>query len=153
MLFNSYIFILVFLPVVVLVFSALKKVWSDDGVPMMAWITFSSFAFYAYWKPSLLPLLIGSIAFNYLVAGCLAEGRERRRMFLVAGISVNLLLLAFFKYAGFITGNVELILGISLPHSPVALPLAISFFTFQQIAFLVDVYKGETEETSFLPAY
>lgn len=146
MLFNSYQFILAFLPIVLMIFFFLKKKSKVFNKLSILWLISSSFFFYAFWKPHLLFLLIGSIGVNYLIARRLSEWKGRKRAVLIAGIGFNLSLLAFFKYAGFLTENVGFFLGIDIHFGAIVLPLAISFFTFQQIAYLVDVYNGTTHE-------
>ncbi len=145
MLFNSQEFLLVFLPVVFAGFVFLSaQGWHRLAV---AWVSVASLAFYAWWEVRYLPLLVGSIVFNFLVARRLAASRNPYE--LAAGIAVNVLLLGFFKYTTFVVANLVDATGLqwSIPH--IVLPLAISFFTFQQIAYLVDAYDGVSVEHDF----
>ena len=130
MLFNSRLFILGFLPLALGGFLLLGRRRRDA----LYWLLGCSLAFYGWWKPEMLVLLLGSIGVNYSVAWRMAG----RKAWLVAGLAFNLGLLGWFKYAG--------MLGIS----GVVLPLGISFFTFQQIMFLVDSYRDEVKLPPFL---
>ena len=145
MLFNSAVFILGFLPVAWLGFFA----FGIAGRHRLAvlWLTLASLVFYGWWNPSYLPLLIGSIAFNYCIGRWLT--RWRSRPLLIAGIGGNLALLGYYKYAGFLVQTADSVSGAGLAVPHIALPLAISFFTFQQIAFLVDSFDAVAEEASF----
>ncbi|MCL7929587.1 MBOAT family O-acyltransferase [Halomonas llamarensis] len=110
---------------------------------LVGWLGFSSLVFYGFWDISLLPLLLGSVAFNYWLAGHLASGR---RSWLWLGVAANLALLGWFKYALFFLSPLPVD---ASRITPLVLPLGISFFTFQQIAFLVDVYRGITQRGSW----
>ncbi|WP_220149775.1 MBOAT family O-acyltransferase [Sphingomonas aracearum] len=108
------------------------------------WLTAASLLFYCWWRPANLPLLMGSMVFNYVLAGRLMQSRSKA--LLAAGVVANLLLLGVFKYTGFVAENLAWVTGAgwNIPH--VILPLAISFFTFQQIAYLVDAHGGRISE-------
>ena len=114
----------------------------------MGWLVLASFVFYGWWNPVLLPLLLGSIAVNYVFGRVLL--RNRRKSLLVLGVAFNLGLLGFFKYTDFLIGTVNATLATAMPLQHILLPLAISFFTFQQIAYLVDVHKGGTTDPDLL---
>jgi len=148
MLFNSFEFIFFFLPATLLVFFLLGRT-RQNGLAL-AWLVGASLFFYAWWNPAYLGLLLGSMLFNYAVGVALARGRERRRVLLATGVAGNLLLLGYFKYANFFIDNLNLVTGAGFQVEKILLPLAISFFTFQQIAYLVDAHRGETHEYSFL---
>ena len=143
MLFNSAAFILGFLPVAWVGFF----LFGATGHHRLAvgWLTLASLFFYSYWNPTYLPLLLGSIAFNYVVGRWLI--RSRSMVLLVFGVAGNLILLGYYKYAGFLVQTVDAASGAGFAIPAIALPLAISFFTFQQIAFLVDSQGGVAEET------
>jgi alginate O-acetyltransferase complex protein AlgI len=152
MLFNSYSFLLLFLPVTLLVFFRVGRYSQRLGA---TWLTAASLFFYGWWNPAYLSLLLASILFNYAVGFALAReynrGHEYARNRLLAwGILGNLALLAWFKYAGFIAGNVNAAFGAHLDFGGIILPLGISFFTFTQIAFLVDASKGLAREFNFI---
>jgi len=112
----------------------------------------ASLLFYGWWNPSYLSLIIISIIFNYWNSRLIADSTGKaRRLYAALGITANLLLLGYFKYANFFVENFNFIFsGPSFDLGTIVLPLAISFFTFQQIAFIVDTYKGEVHEHSFL---
>lgn len=146
MLFNSAVFILCFLPVTWLGFFALGM--GRRNRLAVFWLTAASLFFYGWWNPLYVPLLLCSMGFNYVVGRALT--RRQSRALLIAGIAANLVLLGYYKYAGFLVQTVNGVSGAAFPVPDIALPLAISFFTFQQIAFLVDSYDGIAEEASFL---
>ena len=136
MLFSSLDFLLGFLPAVWLLFLLLRNLaWPNAALGMLV---AASWWFYAAWDPRYLPLLITSIAINYLLGIKIAK--EVGRAWLIAGILFNLSLLGVFKYAGFVTVD---ILHLASPLTLV-LPLAISFYTFQQMAWLVDLRQRKT---------
>ena len=114
----------------------------------------ASLGFYAVWDPRYLVLLLGSIVCNFLTGRELARNdglwAGRRRMLLIVMISANLLALGYFKYANFLVDNVNWSTGAGFDFTRVILPLGISFFTFTQIAYLVDVYRQQARESSFL---
>ena len=117
----------------------------------LGFLVIGSLFFYAYWKPVYLVLLLFSIGFNFTIGSVLSRDDNRgRRSFLVFGIVVNLSLIAYFKYANFFVDNVNVILGTRWDIGNIFLPLAISFFTFQQISYLVDAWRGKTSEYNFL---
>ena len=129
MLFNDPVFLFLYLPVV------------PAGYYIVLWLLVASLAFYVYDDlRRLLPLILGSIGFNYL-AGTLLW-RKRSAALLAAGIGANLLLLGYFKYAQFFADNLAALAGVAPPALAIVLPIGISFYTFTQIAFLVDVYRG-----------
>jgi D-alanyl-lipoteichoic acid acyltransferase DltB (MBOAT superfamily) len=142
MLFNSYEFALYFLPVTVLVFFAIGR-WSRMGA--CAWLGLASLAFYGYWSPRYIPLLLGSIVVNYVLGGVVARhaGQARGRAWLAVAVSANLLLLGYYKYANFFLANVAEVTHARIAPLHVLLPIGISFFTFTQIAYLVDAYKAK----------
>jgi alginate O-acetyltransferase complex protein AlgI len=148
MLFNSYPFVFVFLPVTLIVFFLLGR---SNRVWAAGWLALASIVFYGYWSVKYIPLLLGSVVFNYLCGRALSRRgpTQRGRALLVAAITANLLLLGFYKYADFFVTSVNDIAGTQLPMLAIVLPLGISFFTFAQIAFLVDVHRGIAREYSF----
>ncbi|MDB5422836.1 MAG: hypothetical protein JWQ29_252 [Phenylobacterium sp.] len=152
MLFNSYIFIFGFLPVTLALTYVLGR-WKQSLAKVA--LTLLSLGFYAFWRPVHLPLLLFSIVFNYFVGGYIqrahAAGRDRAvRVGLTLGILVDVGMLGWFKYANFVAANVAGLFGAEDPLPRIALPLAISFFTFQKIAYLIDSARGEARKMSFL---
>ena len=148
MLFNSYAFILAFLPVVLLGFFLVARFAGQRAA--LAVLAAGSLFYYGYWNPRYVLLIVASIAVNHVIGNRLAGGGRSRHAVLVAGLAFNLGLLGYFKYANFFVANTEALLGTSFHFPPVVLPLAISFFTFQQIAFLVDAYRGQAGREDFL---
>jgi len=152
MLFNSYIFIFVFLPITFFLYFFLLEKRLVTGAKGL--LVFTSLFFYSWWNVAYLPLILGSMLFNYVVGNSLNENlkkvRIHKKTLLTFGIVANLALLAYFKYTDFFLENFNLLLDGSVPLLHLALPLAISFFTFQQIAYLVDSYRMETAEYDFL---
>jgi len=151
MLFNSYIFICIFLPLTFLLYFYLHG--KKYHILSQIFLVFASLFFYAWWNISYLPIILASILFNYGVGVTLSDHKKRafsKKGLLIAGIIANLALLGYFKYADFFIANTNLLLDTDFASLHLLLPLAISFFTFQQIAYLVDSYKGETKEYDFL---
>jgi D-alanyl-lipoteichoic acid acyltransferase DltB (MBOAT superfamily) len=140
-LFNSYSFIFGFLPLTLVGYFALGAI---NGALPVVWLAAASLVFYAIGGLQFVPLVIVSIAFNYVAGGMLIRRQDTglRRSMLTIGIAGNLLLLAYFKYAGFITTNLAALISTNWSLE-VALPIGISFYTFTQIAFLVDAYRGK----------
>jgi len=150
MLFNSYEFILVFLPVALLLFY-LASLFSNRSAAVGSLVLMSLF-FYGYWNPEYLPLMAFSIAFNYS-CGFLLTMYSRAslgKIILSIGIGVNLMLIGYFKYANFFIDQLNYVTENEFNIAEILLPLAISFFTFQQIAYLVDVYRGKAKHGNFL---
>jgi D-alanyl-lipoteichoic acid acyltransferase DltB (MBOAT superfamily) len=149
MLFNSYIFIFIFLPVTFGIYFFLNQ--KKQTKVSQVFLVFASLFFYAWWNITYLPLILLSIIFNYTLGLQLSKKSQRqKKRLLVVGIIANLLLLGYFKYADFFLENFNFVFGTDVPLLHLLLPLAISFFTFQQVAYLVDSYRGETQEYDFL---
>lgn len=151
MLFNSYSFIFLFLPVV---FFGMFYLGRRSHRLAAVWLGLASLTFYAMWEPRFVLLLLGSIAFNYC-AGYLIGKRhtagafKQAKYLLIFAIAANLGLLCYFKYVNFFISSVNQFSGINLVQTEIFLPLGISFFTFTQLAFLVDVQRGLTREYNF----
>ena len=121
----------------------------------IAWLGLASIFFYSYWSIAALPIMVVSICINYWFGLLLSKPNlESRKTVLTMAIIANLLALGYFKYANFFianTNSIREIMGADpLEGVNVALPIGISFFTFTQIAFLVDTYKNKVKEQSFL---
>ena len=150
MLFNSYRFIFGFLPVAMLGFHLLGRFGRR---PVIGWLSLCSLVFYAVWNPPFVVLLLGSIVANYVVAAAIArtpEGGRPRQLLLFGGIGINLLALFYFKY---LSRLILLLLHLHLTEVhpwPILLPLGISFFTFTQISYLVDLAQGQAERQDLL---
>jgi D-alanyl-lipoteichoic acid acyltransferase DltB (MBOAT superfamily) len=155
MLFNTYAFIFAFLPVMLLGYFWLLHKRLIIGSKL--WLVGGSLFFYGYWNVIYIPLLLGSIFVNFFVGSALADAPKDDKIskalktfsamtLLVFGITFNIGLLAYFKYTDFLLTNLNGIFDSNIPLPHIILPLGISFFTFTQIAFLVDAYKGEVRE-------
>jgi alginate O-acetyltransferase complex protein AlgI len=151
MLFNSIPFLLLYLPVVLVVFFWVAR---HSHWLAAAWLAAASLFFYGWWDARYLPLLLASIAFNYTVGRALARGDDvgspRRRWLLAFGVGADLALLGYFKYANFFIATLNTTAGAGISWAEVLLPLGISFFTFTQIAFLVDAARGHAREYSLV---
>lgn len=145
MLFNSGVFIFGFLPAALLVFYGLGLLGRQRWA--IVWLTVASLVFYAWWDISNVPLLLASIVANFALQRLLV--RRRSRALLVGGIALNLAALVYYKYAGFLAQTINAAADAGLPVPYIVLPLAISFFTFQQIAYLCDTYDGLVDDSSF----
>lgn len=150
MLFNSYLFLFAFLPIVFIGFLFLRQkapVWP------ICWIVLASLFYYGWWKAEFLLLLIGSITINLIFGKIIINGKlsaSFARLVLTLGIIFNLGVLIYFKYAGFFVTNFNELFKTGLPSPTILLPIGISFITFQKIAFLVDAYRGEVRDFSIL---
>jgi alginate O-acetyltransferase complex protein AlgI len=142
MLFNSYPFIFLFLPVVLLGYFGLGRI---GNLAPVIWLALASLAFYAVSNWQFVPLLLASVAFNYLIGWLLISRRLRasaRFAVLTLGVTGDLVVLGIFKYAGFLTANLNALFATGFSVN-ILLPVGISFYTFTQIAFLVDAYRGK----------
>jgi len=152
LLFNSYEFIFVFLPITFIIYFYLNHKRLTEA--SKGFLVFSSLFFYSWWNIAYLPLILSSMLFNYIIGNSLNndEGHHRfpKKSILTFGIVSNIALLGYFKYSDFMIENVNYLTSSNIPTLDLALPLAISFFTFQQISYLVDSYKQETKEYDFL---
>ena len=150
MLFNSFEFIFFFLPITLLIFFWIGK--RSHHQVAISWLVLCSLFFYGWWNPAYLALILFSMLFNYAFGVMLGNGRDQRtnKVLLVLGVAVNLGLLGYYKYASFFVDQINWALGSNFHIEKILLPLAISFFTFQQVAYLVDAYRQETKEYNFL---
>ena len=145
MLFNSYEYILVFLPITVLVFLALGR---HSRPAALGWLILASVFFYAWWRPMNVAIIAPSIAINYALGRALlgmasdAARARRRTVVLALGIAFNVAFLGYFKYANFAVSVANDLSGEDFVFANIILPLGISFITFQKIAFLIDVAGG-----------
>lgn len=155
MLFSSVPFIFAFLPISLAGFFLLSRFFGTNV--RLSWLAGCSLFFYGYWRVDYLPLLLGSIFVNYFIARTIQNGlRKSGRhdhygfLLLLVGIILNLGLLGYYKYFDFFVVVANSVLKSEISTLHLILPLAISFFTFQQIAYLVDSYKGLAERSPFL---
>ena len=153
MLFNSYEFIFFYLPVVFFGFFWVSRISYRLAA---LWLAAASLFFYGWWNPQFVLLLLASIAFNYAMGYAIGHvrnadsGLTRAKWMLAAAITCNLALLSYFKYANFLISTASQFIGTDWELTDIILPLGISFFTFTQIAFLVDVYRGIAREYNFI---
>jgi alginate O-acetyltransferase complex protein AlgI len=152
MLFNSYEFLLLFLPITLAGFFAIG---ARSQRLAAAWLALASLAFYAWWNPTYVLLLVGSICWNFYVGRAIAMAamsgaQARARTLLTLGVSADLLLLGYYKYANFFLDIANSLSATHLNAGTILLPLGISFFTFTQIAFLVDAARGKVQEYRFV---
>ena len=150
MLFNSFEFLLFFLPICIALYFVIIK-WGKLTLARY-WLLCASLFFYSWWNPIYLPLIVASILFNYFTGRALnkASKDSTRRGILWGGVVLNIGLLGYFKYFNFFINNVNLLVQNQIHVSQIILPLGISFFTFQQVAYLVDSFYGKTKEYDFV---
>ena len=153
MLFNSYEFIFAFLPFTWFVFFYLKRFENEVA---MVWLVVASLFFYGWWGSSYLFLIIFSMLINFGLGRLLSKaskGNDKfiKKIWLAVGVLLNLSCLAYYKYYNFVVDNINYLANNKLFNNyEIILPLAISFFTFQQIAYLADAYKGVAHEYKFI---
>jgi alginate O-acetyltransferase complex protein AlgI len=150
MLFNSFPFIFLFLPVTLMGFFTLAGL---NHKLAAGWLAAASLFFYGWWNPAYVGLLVASFLFNYGAGITIVRARRAgdapgTKRLLVVAISANLLLLGYYKYANFFLDSANALFGTGAGLGEIILPLGISFFTFTQIAFLVDASQGRAEEYS-----
>jgi len=153
MLFNSYEFIFLFLPATVFVYFYLAK--KRLTIASKAWLILASLFFYSWWNVVYLPLILGSILFNFAVGSALSNEKISpksfpRKIILIFGLVANISLLGYFKYVDFFISTANSLFGFQADLLHIMLPLGISFFTFTQIAYLVDAYRQEVKEMDYL---
>ncbi len=154
MLFNSYGFIFVFLPITFFIYFYLNHKRLTEA--SKGFLVCSSLFFYSWWNVAYLPIILSSMVFNYVIGRSLNRECNNKnkgfskKLILFFGVTSNLLLLGYFKYSDFFIENINITLNANIGSLNLALPLAISFFTFQQISYLFDSHRQETEEYDFL---
>lgn len=150
MLFNSYLFILLFLPITWMVYTSLNHFKLVDL--SKSWLLGASLFYYSYWNLTYLPLILISILTNFSITNQLLDEKasNRKKPLFYAGLIFNLGLLGYFKYTNFFLDNLGAITGKEYDLIRVALPVGISFYTLGQIAYLVDVYQGISRERKLL---
>jgi alginate O-acetyltransferase complex protein AlgI len=156
MLFNSYGFLFVFLPVVLVG-------WWTIRIPAarLAFLTASSYFFYAWWDWRFLPLMIAATTVDYVAGRALIrfdDDARRRRLVLIAALSANLAMLGYFKYAGFFVDSLDGIgstfgLGTPFPELHIVLPIGISFYTFNSMSYTIDIFRRQVQPARSLLHY
>jgi len=147
MLFNSYIFILFFLPLVLLGYYGLNRIGKSE--PAKIFLCMMSLWFYAYFQYSYLLIIVVSIIVNYMISRLIiseALNRNVRKSILIVGILINVGIIFYYKYFDFVMGSISWVIKEDYIARNILMPLGISFFTFQQISYLVDSWRGETKE-------
>lgn len=148
MLFNSKEFVFVFLPIVLSVFLLLQRMPGQRFTYI--WLSLSSLVFYSWWNPYYSWLLVVSVLGNFFIGKQIAKRRSRfRKLFLTAGICLNLGTIAYYKYSAFFLNTLWLVFDTKGSFEALLLPLGISFFTFQQLTYLVDAYRGKAKDYAF----
>ncbi|MEK4461682.1 MBOAT family O-acyltransferase [Paenibacillus sp. FSL H8-0315] len=149
MLFNSYPFMFGFLPIVLAGYFILNRLRLT--LCAKVWLTLASLVFYGYWNIKYVPLILLSILFNYVMGHFIHSTTAKlRRPLLIFSLSTNILLLSYYKYTDFFIENWNEVTASNLSLHHLILPLGISFFTFTQIAYLVDVYRNQAREYNLL---
>lgn len=150
MLFSSITFLFLFLPIMLAVYYIAPPQWKN--LLLLA----GSLIFYAWGEPVYIILMILSILLNYFCGMDIenkSENEAKAKRSLVFAITVNIVLLVFFKYFGFLIESTNTLFGISIPYRELALPIGISFYTFQEISYIVDVYRGKVKAQQSLVKY
>ncbi|MCR5398389.1 MAG: MBOAT family protein [Lachnospiraceae bacterium] len=150
MLFNSYYFLIYFLPIVLILYYGAHRIGLHKCA--LAVLSVGSFVFYAYDNVYYLALLAGSILINWCVSYIINKSNKEplRRFLMVIGIITDIGVIFYFKYYDFFISNMNALFKADFNLRHIVLPLGISFFTFQQISYLADTYKGETAEYTFI---
>jgi alginate O-acetyltransferase complex protein AlgI len=153
--FSSTEYVYLFLPASLIVYYWLTRVRKIQCAK--SWLALSSLFFYAWWNPQYLPLILISLVVNYWIGKriaptvvMVAKGERNSKAWLIAGICFNLVILIYYKYSGFVAANLAKLASTTVEPINPLLPLAISFFTFTQVAYLIDSYRGEVKEYGFL---
>jgi alginate O-acetyltransferase complex protein AlgI len=149
MLFNSFEFIFIYLPITLAGFIIIGR-FVAAPIARVVWLALASLAFYAYWNVDFLPIIVVSIVANFFFALAIAAMLRASRLIFIAAVATNLALLGFYKYGNFAVEIYNAIAPHPMAPSAVALPLGISFFTFTQIAYLADVTFGRAYERNFI---
>ena len=141
MVFSSLTFLCAFLPAVLLLYTLSKNITYKNAV-----LTAASLVFYAWGEPSLLVLLIAATIVNYVLALILGrcEKKRSKRVVLALAVAFDIAMIGVFKYAGFIVSSVNAVLHTAIAVPQISLPLGISFYTFQILTYVIDVYRGDT---------
>ena len=150
MLFNSYIFLLIFLPAVFAGWHFFIKYTNFSAAKIF--LVLASLWFYGYFKPGYLIILVISILLNYLMCTKIwnSGAGAVRSLMLTAGCMMNVGILVYFKYTGFLLENINLFFGTAIAPFKVLMPLGISFYTFQQLSFLIDAFRGQNSKVSIV---
>ena len=138
MVFSSLLFTCLFMPIVLILHSVIKNLKVRNGLLLI-----SSLLFYAYGEPIYIILMLFSALLNYIFA--LLISKQQKKRFLVLAVVANLALLGIFKYTGFLLTSINDIFNVTLPVPEIPLPIGISFFTFQALSYVIDVYRNDVD--------
>ncbi len=138
MVFSSLVFLCVFLPIVYVLHLIIPSIKAKNIILIAA-----SLAFYAYGEPIYVLCMVFSALINYICALGVGNFKQRKKIVLFVSILLNLGILVFFKYTGFIVEQIDGLFGLSIPVPQIILPIGISFFTFQAMSYVIDVYRGD----------
>ena len=138
MIFSSLFFLIIFLPVLLLIYCVVPE--KVRNVVLLI----ASLIFYAFGEPKYVLIMLGSIIFNYIM-GLLIHGSKIPKLFLILDVIGNIFVLSLFKYADFLAVNLSKIPGVRIPMLGLALPIGISFYTFQTMSYVIDVYRGKVK--------
>ena len=141
MVFSSIVFLFVFLPVVLALYYVVPAIRWKNVILLAA-----SIIFYAWGEPVYIVLMLLSILFNFVMGLELERLREdsrRKKLNLIFTVIVNLCILGFFKYYGFLLGSINSAFHFHIPYRELALPVGISFYTFQTLSYILDLYRGD----------
>lgn len=136
MVFSSLVFLCIFLPTVFLLYTLVPSLKFRNGLLIVA-----SLIFYAYGEPVYVLLMIFSSLLNYICARLVENENAKRKLVLVLAVVINLGILAVFKYSGFFVESLNSVTGLAIPVPQIDLPIGISFFTFQALSYVIDVYR------------
>ncbi|WP_338947435.1 MBOAT family O-acyltransferase [Fusobacterium varium] len=151
MLFNSYEFIFLFLPITLIIYFTLNRYGKNNIAK--GWLVIASLYFYSYFHLSYLYLILSSIMVNYFIGNKLNHKsltEKERKIWMIIGVAFNLGLLGYFKYYDFFVENINIVLKTNFTLLYILLPLGISFFTFQQLSFIIDSYNEKSMKYDFL---
>jgi alginate O-acetyltransferase complex protein AlgI len=141
MVFSSTVFLFLFLPLVLGLYFIIKPAYKNTL------LLIGSLVFYAWGEPKYVAIMLLSIILNYIFALLIDSNREKKskiRLILAVSIAANLLILGYFKYAGLLVDSINKLLGTSLADPEIPLPIGISFFTFQAMSYVIDVYRKDS---------
>ncbi|MEI3163340.1 MAG: MBOAT family protein [Lachnospirales bacterium] len=138
MVFSSLEFIFFFLPVVAVIYKLCNNIKARNVVLIIA-----SIFFYAFGEPKAVILMLLSIVFNYGLALLMDKYKNRKKLFLVLSVIINLALLVYYKYTGFLVESIDSVFSLNIYVPVIHLPIGISFFTFQAMSYVIDVYRGD----------
>ncbi|HCP2902146.1 TPA: MBOAT family protein [Escherichia coli] len=145
MLFNSFEYSILFLPITALIYFFLKKVNLNLS---KVWVCAISLYFYSFFTYQFMPLLIASMAINFMIIKLILSHGDKK--YIVSSVLFNVTSLGYFKYCNFFASNIDSILGLNIGHLDVVAPLAISFYTFQQISLSVSAHRKQITEVTLL---